>query len=94
MACHGVAEHSEYQYVEKEYMKADEYPDLIDDPSGFFMNRFFPRIFGALEPLQNMPLLSPVNEIPCIPPALFPFGDKDLQAAFSSLATAGEEAIR
>jgi hypothetical protein len=91
---HGVAEHSEYQYVEKEYMKADEYPDLIDDPSGFFMNRFFPRIFGALEPLQNMPLLPPVNEIPCIPPALFPFGDKDLQAAFSSLAKAGDEAIR
>ena len=91
---HGVAEDSEYQYVEKEYMKADEYPDLIDDPSGFFMNRFFPRIFGALEPLQNMPLLPPINEIPCIPPALFPFGDKDLQAAFSSLAKAGEEAIR
>jgi hypothetical protein len=91
---HGVAEDSEYQYVEKEYMKADEYPDLIDDPSGFFMNRFFPRIFGALEPLQNMPLLPPVNEIPCIPPALFPFGDTDLQAAFSSLAKAGEEAIR
>ena len=91
---HGVAEHSEYQYVEKEYMKADEYLDLIDDPSGFFMNRFFPRIFGVLEPLQSMPLLPPVNEIPCIPPALFPFGDKDLQAAFSSLAKAGEEAIR
>ena len=91
---HGVGEHSEYQYVEKEYMRADEYPDLIDDPSGFFMNRFFPRIFGALEPLQNMPLLPPVNEIPCIPPALFPFGDKNLQAAFSSLAKAGEEAIR
>jgi hypothetical protein len=91
---HGVGEHSEYQYVEKEYMKADEYPDLIDDPSGFFMNRFLPRIFGALEPLQNMPLLPPVNEIPCIPPALFPFGDKDLQGAFSSLAKAGEEAVR
>ena len=26
---------AEYQYVEKEYMKADEYPDLIDDPSVF-----------------------------------------------------------
>ena len=91
---HGVAKDSEYQYVEKEYMKADEYPDLIDDPSGFFMNRFFPRIFGALKPMQNMPLLPPVNEIPCIPPALFPFGDKNLQGAFSNLAKAGEEAVR
>jgi len=91
---HGVAENSEYQYVEKEYMQADEYQDLIDDPSGFFMNRFFPRIFGALKALQNMPLLPPVNEIPCIPPALFPFGDKNLQAAFGHLAKAGEEAVR
>jgi len=91
---HGISEDSEYQYVEKEYMKADEYQDLIDDPTGFFMNTFFPRIFGTLTPLQNMPLLPPVNEIPCIPPALFPFGDKEIQAAFSSLAKAGEETIR
>ena len=91
---HGVGESSEYQYVEKEYMQADEYLDLIDDPSGFFMNRFFPRIFGALKPLQNMPLLPPVNEIPCIPPALFPFGDKEIQAALGNLAKAGQEAIR
>ena len=91
---HGVSEDSEYQYVEKEYMKADEYQDLIDDPTGFFMYKFFPRIFGSLKPLEKMPLLPPVNEIPCIPPALFPFGDKEIQAAFSSLAEAGEETIR
>ena len=91
---HGVSKHSEYQYVEKEYMKADEYPDLIDDPTGFFLNTYFPRIFDALKPLTKMPLLPPVNEIPCVPPALFPFGDKDVQAAFSDLAKAGEEAIR
>jgi hypothetical protein len=91
---HGVSEKSEYQYVEKEYMKADEYQDLIDDPTGFFMNIYFPRIFGALKPLENMPLLPPVNEIPCIPPALFPFGAKDVQTAFGNLAKAGEETIR
>ncbi|MEJ2100208.1 MAG: uroporphyrinogen decarboxylase family protein [Desulfobacterales bacterium] len=91
---HGVSEESEYQYVEKEYMKADEYPDLIDDPTGFFMNIYFPRIFGALKPLETMPLLPPVNEIPCIPPALFAFGAKDVQEAFSNLAEAGEETIR
>ena len=91
---HGVSEQSEYQYVEKEYMKADEYQDLIDDPTGFFMNIYLPRIFGVLKPLEKMPLLPPVNEIPCIPPALFPLGDKGIQSAFSNLAKAGEEAIR
>ena len=91
---HGVSKQSEYQYVEKEYMKAEEYPDLIDDPTGFFMNTYLPRIFGALQPLERMPLLPPVNEIPCIPPALFPFGAEDIQAAFSNLAKAGEETLR
>jgi hypothetical protein len=91
---HGVSKKSEYQYIEKEYMKADEYPELIDDPTGFFLNIFFPRIFDALKPLAKVPLLPPVNEIPCIPPALFPFGDKEIQTAFGNLAKAGEEAIR
>ena len=91
---HGVSKESEYQYVEKEYMKADEYEDLIDDPTGFFMKTFLPRILGALKPLQKMPLLPPVNEIPLILPALFPFGDEEVQAACSNLAKAGEEAIR
>jgi hypothetical protein len=91
---HGVSKQSEYQYVEKEYMKAEEYPDLIDDPTGFFMNTYLPRIFGALKALERMPLLPPVNEIPCIPPALFPFGAEDIQVAFSNIAKASEATIR
>jgi len=90
----GVSVKHEYQYVEKEYMKADEYQDLIDDPTGFFMNAYFPRIFGALQPLEKMPLLPPVNEIPCIPPAMIPFGTAEVQSALKSLMAAGEETIR
>ncbi len=91
---HGVSKQHEYQYVEKEYMKAEEYQDLIDDPTGFFMNVYFPRIFGTLKPLERMPLLPPVNEIPCVPPALIPFGTKEVQSALKKLMEAGEETIR
>jgi len=90
----GVSKHQEYQYVEKEYMKADEYQDLIDDPTGYFMSTYFPRIFGSLKPLEKMPLFPPVNEIPCIPPALIPFGTEEIQQAFQSLMEAGQETIR
>lgn len=90
---HGVSKQHEYQYVEKEYMKAAEYQDLIDDPTGFFLNAFFPRIFGALEPLERVPLLPPVNEIVCLPPALIPFGTKEMQSALTSLAEAGDETL-
>jgi hypothetical protein len=91
---HGVSKQKEYQYVEKEYMKADEYQDLIDDPTGFFMNTYFPRIFGALKPLEKMPIFASVNEIVCVPPALFPFGTDEVQGAIRNLVEAGAETAR
>lgn len=44
---HGVGKDSEYQFVEDTYMKDEEYLDLIDDPTGFFISTFF-RAFSAL----------------------------------------------
>jgi hypothetical protein len=91
---HGVSREREYQYVEDEYMKAEEYQDLIDDPTAFFLNVYFPRIFGSLKPLASFPLLPPVNEIPLVPPAVMPFGAESMKAALASLSEAGEEALR
>ncbi|MHC4686824.1 MAG: uroporphyrinogen decarboxylase family protein [Planctomycetota bacterium] len=91
---HGVSKQLEYQYVEKAYMQAEEYQDLIDDPTGFFMNFYFPRIFGSLKSLDKIPLLPPVNEIVCVPPALISFGTEDVQKAFNHLVVAGEETVR
>jgi len=90
----GVSKQQEYQYVEKEYMKADEYQDLIDDPTGYFMSVYFPRIFGNLKPLEKMPLLPIVNEIPCIPPAAIPFGTEEVQSTLKTLMQAGKETTR
>jgi hypothetical protein len=91
---HGVAKEREYQFVEDEYMKAEEYQDLIDDPTGFFLTVYFPRIFGSLKPFETFPLLPPVNEIPVIPPTVMRFGTDAMQGAFQSLGEAGEEALR
>jgi hypothetical protein len=89
-----VAKEREYQFVEGEYMKAEEYQDLIDDPTGFFLTVYFPRIFGSLKPFETFPLLPPVNEIPVIPPTVMRFGTDAMQGAFQSLGQAGEEALR
>ena len=91
---HGLAREREYQFVEGEYMQADEYQDLIDDPTCFFLTVYFPRIFGSLKPFETFPLLPPVNEIPVIPPSVMPFGTAAMQSAFQSLEKAGEEALR
>ena len=91
---HGLGKEREYQFVEGEYMKAEEYQDLIDDPTCFFLTAYFPRIFGSLKPFEAFPLLPPVNEIPVIPPTVMPFGTAAMQGAFQSLEKAGEEALR
>lgn len=91
---HGVSKEREYQYVEDEYMKAEEYQELIDDPTAFFLNRYFPRIFGALKPFEAFPLLPPVNEIPLVPPMSMPFASPEMKAALDALGRAGEESLR
>jgi hypothetical protein len=47
----------EYQFLEGEYMKADEYDMFLNDPSGFMICRYLPRIYGTLTPLAKLPPL-------------------------------------
>jgi hypothetical protein len=44
----GLPENAMYQYVEGEYMKAEEYDDFIRDPSDFMLRTWAPRQFSAL----------------------------------------------
>ena len=46
-----------YQAVEGEYMKADEYDMFLNDPTGFVIRRYLPRLYGALAPLAKLPPL-------------------------------------
>ena len=78
-----------YQYVEGEYMKADEYDTLINDPSDFTNRVFLPRVIGVLEPLKDLapsssPLLMPNSFIT-------PFARPDIRAAYQAVINAGKE---
>ncbi len=44
-----------YQYVEGEYMKAEEYDLLLSDPTDFILRYYLPRIYGVLEPIAKLP---------------------------------------
>lgn len=56
-AGHGLKENASYQFLEGEYMKADEYDRLLFDPTDFIIRTYWPRIFGALQPLAQLPVL-------------------------------------
>jgi hypothetical protein len=47
----------DYQFIEAEYMKADEYDMFLNDPSDFMIRRYLPRVYGALSPLAKLPPL-------------------------------------
>jgi uroporphyrinogen-III decarboxylase len=50
---HGIAEDgTNWQFIEGEYMKVEEYDDLIRDPSDFWIRKYLPRAFGILEPMR------------------------------------------
>jgi hypothetical protein len=44
-----------FQFVEAEYMKADEYDIFLEDPSDFVIRYYLPRTYGLLAPLPKLP---------------------------------------
>jgi len=87
---HGLAPESRsYQYIEGEYMKADEYDHLIQDPSDFWLRIIMPRIAGALEPFKHLNPFNPMSGIPI--GFIAPFARPDVQTAFQALMDAAEE---
>ncbi|MBW1829358.1 MAG: hypothetical protein JRI74_08045 [Deltaproteobacteria bacterium] len=44
-----------YQFVEKEYMLADEYDEMLSNPADFVIRKMMPRMSKTLEPLGLLP---------------------------------------
>jgi uroporphyrinogen-III decarboxylase len=60
---HGVSENATgWQFIEGEYMKEDEYDDLIRDPSDFWIRTYLPRCFGILEPMKMFQPFTNITE--------------------------------
>ncbi|MBN2039594.1 MAG: hypothetical protein JW864_06110 [Spirochaetes bacterium] len=91
----GVGDDSSYQAIEGEYMKEDEYDDLIDDPTDFFIHKYLPRVFGVLNPaFSMMPTFTSILEIYGVPLNFIPFALPPVQQAFQAMAEAGAEAMK
>jgi hypothetical protein len=55
---HGISPRAPYQFVESEFMKADEYEAFLDDPTDWVIRTYLPRAFAALESFAFLPPLS------------------------------------
>ncbi len=54
---HGTSCDHTHQYVEGEYMKADEYDKFFADPSDYMIRTYLPRACGNLQDLARLPSL-------------------------------------
>jgi len=54
----GVDARHSFQFVEGEYVKAEEYDAFLDDPTGFALRVYMPRIYGTLAPFAMLPPLT------------------------------------
>ena len=91
---HGVSPQSPYQCNEGEYMKADEYDALIDDPTNFFISTYLPRVFGSLDGFRILPTFTGILEMFGVATNFIPFGLPPVQATFKALTEAGSEALK
>jgi Uroporphyrinogen decarboxylase (URO-D) len=51
----GIPINHSFQFVEDEYMTAEEYDEFIDDPTAFTISKYLPRIYGTMKPLEALP---------------------------------------
>jgi len=89
---HGVNQNASFQYVEGEYMKAEEYDAFLSDMADYTIRTFLPRVFEALEPFEMLPPLKSLGiTLPAIS-AIFTL--QPLQSAFQALYQAGLESMK
>ena len=55
---HGVDENTQFQFVESEFMRGEEYDAFLEDPTDWVIRTYLPRAFSALESFATMPPLN------------------------------------
>jgi uroporphyrinogen-III decarboxylase len=90
---HGVGDNQPYQYLDREYMKPEEYTQLVQDPTGFYLNTYLPRIFGAFEGFERFPRLPGTYYFRTIS-ALRPLADSEFRKSLRRVLDAADEVNR
>lgn len=90
---HGVSKDAGFQYNEKEWMLADEYELLIDDPTDYLLHVWLPRTVSGMKGFGK--LASPLDMVEIVgsPTYLMRWADPEVQSSLEKLKAAGEECL-
>ncbi len=90
---HGLGHDRPLQFVEREYMKAEEYDDFLLDPTGLILSKVFPRTYGALAPFKDFPSV-PMAYYSRMTPFAAAFSSPEMVGALESLMKSGSESLK
>ena len=90
---HGIGDDAQWQYVEDEYMRAEEYDALIADPEAYFRRTLLPRHASAFGPLANLDPFSDYLEAFGLQMNILAFADPEVIDGLRRLAEAAEASL-
>jgi uroporphyrinogen-III decarboxylase len=88
-AGYGLPDDIQYQYLEQEYMKADEYGHFLTDPTDFVLRRYMPRLYSSLKGLAKLPWFG-ANGIQQGNRVIAPFAKPEVREALGILQKAAD----
>lgn len=90
---HGVRDDQPFQYLDREYMTADEYDEFIFDPTGFYLQKYLPRVAEAFEGFDQLPVFPGLHYFRLVN-GIRPFARPAVRESFEKLVRAAEESER
>jgi hypothetical protein len=88
---HGISPAATLQYMEGEYLRADEYDAFLSDPTDFAIRTYLPRTAGNLSALKKLPPLMEAINIARAGGPLSMLADEEVMNAFSAIFKAAQE---
>ncbi len=89
----GVGDNQPFQYLDREYMTADEYDEFIFDPTGFYLQKYLPRVASAFEGIEQLPYFPGLHYFRLVG-AIRPFAKPEVRKALENIIAAAEEVER
>lgn len=89
----GVGDNQPFQYLDREYMTADEYDEFIFDPTGFYLQKYLPRVATAFEGIEQLPYFPGLHYFRLVA-GIRPFAKPEVRKALENLIAAAEEVER
>ncbi len=91
---HGLGPNITYQFIEGEYMTAEEYDHFLFDPTDFMLRKYWPRVFGSLKAFEKLPAVRDIVTYAMGTAFGFaPFAQPDVMEALDILKRAGERSV-